>query len=93
VLVGHSYGGLIVAGLVLVDALSEGLQDAETSEQWAIQRKLIEGDVRESVVLYRALERIDTDRSLDQVRTVPPLGSIQLVLLSADRPGVLRFRQ
>lgn len=44
VLVGHSYGGLIVrlyvsaypkevSGLVLIDALSEGLQDAETPEQ------------------------------------------------------------
>lgn len=44
VLVAHSYGGLIarlyastypdeVSGLVLVDALSEGLQDAETPEQ------------------------------------------------------------
>ena len=55
VLVGHSYGGLIVrlygstypkevSGLVLIDALNEGLQDAETAEQWAIQRKLIEGD-------------------------------------------------
>src|SRR5262245_40020577 len=43
VLVGHSYGGLIVrlyastypnrvSGLVLVDALSEGIQDAETSQ-------------------------------------------------------------
>ena len=53
VLAGHSYGGLIVrlyastypedvSGLVLVDALSEGIQDAETPEQWAIQRKLIE---------------------------------------------------
>jgi pimeloyl-ACP methyl ester carboxylesterase len=51
--VAHSYGGLIgrlyastypddVSGLVLVDALSEGLKDAETPEQWAIQRKLIE---------------------------------------------------
>src|SRR5438067_12014369 len=49
VLVGHSYGGLVVklyartypkdvAGLVLVDALSEGLQDALTPEQWTIQR-------------------------------------------------------
>ena len=67
VLVGHSYGGLIVrlyastypkevSGLVLIDVLSEGLQDAETPEQWAIQRKLIEGDVRESVALYRLLK-------------------------------------
>jgi len=97
VLVGHSYGGLIVrlyastypkevAGLVLVDALSEGLQDAETHEQWAIQRKLIEGDMRESVALYPALERIDVDRSFKQIRAAPPLHSIPLVVLSADRP-------
>jgi pimeloyl-ACP methyl ester carboxylesterase len=97
VLAGHSYGGLIaklyastypkdVAGLVLVDALSEGLQDAETSEQWGIQRKLIAGDVREGVALYPALERIDTDRSFDQVRAAPPLHSMPLVVLSADRP-------
>jgi pimeloyl-ACP methyl ester carboxylesterase len=97
VLVGHSYGGLIVrlyasiypkevCGLVLVDALSEGLQDAETREQWVIQRKLIEGDVRESVALYSALERIDVDRSFNQIRTAPPLRSIPLVVLSADRP-------
>ncbi len=97
VLVGHSYGGLIVrlysstypkeaSGLVLVDALSEALRDAETPNQWAIQRKLIEGEVRESVILYPALERIDVDRSLDQVRDAPPLRSIPLVVLSADRP-------
>jgi pimeloyl-ACP methyl ester carboxylesterase len=97
VLVGHSYGGLIVrlyastypkevSGLVLIDALSEGLQDAETPEQWPIQRKLIEGDMRESVALYPALERIDVDRSFDQIRAAPPLRSIPLVVLSADRP-------
>jgi pimeloyl-ACP methyl ester carboxylesterase len=97
VLVGHSYGGLVVrlyastypkevSGLVLIDALSEGLQDAETPEQWAIQRKLIEGDVRESVALYPALERIDVDRSLKQIRAAPPLRSAPLVVLSADRP-------
>jgi len=96
VLVGHSYGGLIVrlyastypkqvSGLVLIDVLSEGLQDAETPEQWAIQRKLIEGDVRESVALYPALERI-VDRSFNQIRAAPPLRSIPLVVLSADRP-------
>ena len=97
VLVGHSYGGLIVrlyastypkevSGLVLVDALSEGLQDAETPQQWPIQRKLIEGDVREGVAEYPALERIDVDRSFSQIRAAPPLGSIPLVVLSADRP-------
>ena len=97
VLVGHSYGGLIVrlyastypedlSGLVLVDVLTEGLREAETPEQWAIQRKLIEGDVRESLALYPALERNDVDRSLDQVRAAPPLRPLPLVVLSADRP-------
>jgi pimeloyl-ACP methyl ester carboxylesterase len=96
VLVGHSYGGLIsrlyassypddVSGLVLVDALSEGLQDAETPEQWGIQRKLIEGDVREGVAQYPALETIDVDRSFDQMRAAPPLRQLPLVVLSADR--------
>ena len=97
VLVGHSYGGLIAklyartyprdaAGLVLVDALTEGLQEAETPEQWATQRVLMEGDIRESLALYPALERIDPDRSFDQVRAAPPLSPLPLVVLSADRP-------
>jgi pimeloyl-ACP methyl ester carboxylesterase len=97
VLVGHSYGGLVVrlyastypedvSGLVLVDALTEGLRDAETPEQWAMQRKLIEGDVRESLALYPALERIDVDRSFDQVRAALLLRPLLLVVLSADRP-------
>jgi pimeloyl-ACP methyl ester carboxylesterase len=97
VLVGHSYGGLVVrlyastypedvSGLVLVDALTEGLRDAETPEQWAIQRKLMEGDIRESLVLYPALERNDPERSFDQVRAAPPLRPLPLVVLSADRP-------
>jgi D-alanyl-D-alanine carboxypeptidase len=97
VLVGHSYGGLIVrlyastypkdvSGLVLVDALSEGLQEAETPEQWVIQRKLMEGDIREDVALYPALERVDVDRSFKQIRAAPPLRPIPLVVLSADRP-------
>jgi pimeloyl-ACP methyl ester carboxylesterase len=102
VLVGQSYGGLVVrlyasiypeevSGLVLVDALAEGLQDAETPEQWVIQRRLIEGDVQESLVLYPALERINVDRSFDQVRAAPPLHPIPLVVLSADRPWGPQF--
>lgn len=96
VLVAHSYGGLIgrlyastypddVSGLVLVDALSEGLRDAETPEQWATQRKLIEGDVRDGVAQYPALETIDVDRSFDQMRAAAPLRQLPLVVLSADR--------
>ena len=97
VLVGQSYGGLVVrlyastypeeiSGLVLVDALTEGLRDAETPEQWVIQRRLIEGDVEESLVLYPALERIEIDRSFDEVRAAPKLRPLPLVVLSADRP-------
>ncbi len=96
VLVGHSYGGLVarlfasrypddVSGLVLVDALAEGIRDAETPAQWAIQKKLMEGDIRESVALYPALERIDPDRSFDQMRAASPLRPLPLVVLSADR--------
>src|SRR6266576_2145915 len=97
VLVGHSYGGLIVrlyastypkevSGLVLVDALTEGLQDAETPQQWAIQRKLIQNDDPENLALYPALERIDVDRSCDQIRAAPALHPMPIVVLSADRP-------
>jgi pimeloyl-ACP methyl ester carboxylesterase len=97
VLVGHSDGGLIVrlyasrypkdvSGLVLVDAFSEGLRDAETPEQWAMPRILMEGDLRESLALYPDLERIDPDRSFDQIRAAPPLRPVPLIVLSADRP-------
>jgi pimeloyl-ACP methyl ester carboxylesterase len=104
VLVGHSYGGLIVrlyastypedvSGLVFVDALTDGLRDAETPEQWAIQRILMEGDIRESLVLYPALERIDPDLSFDQVRAAPPPRPLPMIVLSADRPWGLRSRR
>ncbi|MBS0642307.1 MAG: alpha/beta hydrolase [Proteobacteria bacterium] len=97
VLVGHSYGGLVVklyarlypndvAGLVLVDALSEGLQDAETPAQWAIQRRLLQGEVADDIRQYPALERTDADRSFAQIRRAPKLRPVPLVVLSADRP-------
>jgi hypothetical protein len=70
---------------VLIDALSEGLQDAETPQQWAIQRKLIQNDDPESLALYPALERIDVDRSFDEIRAAPALHPAPMVVLSADR--------
>jgi hypothetical protein len=51
----------------------------------ATQRKLMEGEIRESLALYPALERIDPDRSFDQVRAARPLRPLPLVVLSADR--------
>ena len=95
VLVGHSAGGLAarlyaatdpgdVTGLVLVDALSPGLQDAETPEEWKIQRELLAGDIEESLVEYPDLEQVDADGSIAQVRAAPALHPMPLVVISAD---------
>lgn len=97
VIVGHSYGGFIarlyamtypgdVNGMVLVDALTEGLQAAETPEEWAIQRVLLDGDLTEALRLYPPIERADADRSFAQIHAAPPLKPMPLVVLSADRP-------
>jgi hypothetical protein len=47
---------------------------------------MMEGDIRESLALYPDLERINPDRSFDQVRAAPPLRPLPLIVLSADRP-------
>ena len=44
------------------------------------------GYVRESVALYPALERINVDRSCDQIRAAPTLHAMPIVILSADHP-------
>lgn len=104
VLVGHSYGGLVaklharthpgdVSGLVMVDALSEGLMDAETPAQWAIQRVLAMGDIGRAPDDYPDLERVDIDRSFDQVRAAPPLRPMPLLVLSADHPWGPQFAE
>jgi pimeloyl-ACP methyl ester carboxylesterase len=96
VIVAHSYGGVIarlyamtypreVNGVVLVDTLSEGLQEAETPQEWSIQRVLLDGDLTEVLRLYPAIERADADRSFDQIRAAAPLKPMPLVVLSADR--------
>jgi pimeloyl-ACP methyl ester carboxylesterase len=95
VIVGHSAGGMVarlyasnypgeVRGMVLVDALGEGLQDAMTPPQWATQRILLEGDLTESLREYPEIERFDADASFTQLRVAPPLYPMPLVVLSSD---------
>lgn len=88
VIVGHSYGGLIarlysstypdsVAGLVLEDALSEGLYNGLTAEQ----REIIEA-------LNLLPEPVYTVRSFEQVISAPSVGPIPTVILTADKPPI-----
>lgn len=98
VLVGHSLGGMIarlyattypdqVVGMVLVDASSEFLQDAETPDQWKIQRVLMRvdaADIPESVAEYPDIETFDIDTTFAQLRAAPRLHPMPLVVLSAD---------
>ena len=95
VIVGHSAGGTVarlyastypdeVRGMVLVDALAEGLQDALTPAQWTTQRMLLEGDLAESLREYPDIERFDADATFAQLRAAPPLRPMPLVVLSSD---------
>ena len=95
VIVGHSAGGTVarlyastypdeVRGMVLVDALAEGLQDAMTPAQWTIQRRLLEGDLTESLREYPDIERFDADATFAQLRAAPPLHAMPLAVLSSD---------
>lgn len=88
VIVGHSYGGLIarlyastypesVAGLVLEDALSEGLYDGLTTAQ----REIIEA-------LNLLPEPVYTVRSFEQVISAPPVRPVPTVILTADKPPI-----
>lgn len=95
VMVGHSAGGTVarlyastypteVRGMVLVDALGEGLQDAQMPAQWPTQRMLLEGDLTESLREYPDIERFDADATFAQLRAAPPLRPMPLAVLSAD---------
>jgi pimeloyl-ACP methyl ester carboxylesterase len=98
VLAGSSTGGLIarlfasaypgeVAGLVMVDAISERVQKAMTRRQWAIynQRFLVDRDP--SLAEYRDLETIDFPLSFAEIRRagVRPPPSIPFVVISKKR--------
>lgn len=97
VLAAHSAGGLAarlfaseypddVAGMVLVDTLSEAIQDSMTAEQWEIQKPLLRGNIDEAIEEYPALEWLDAETSFDQVRASPKLQQMPLIVVSADEP-------
>jgi pimeloyl-ACP methyl ester carboxylesterase len=97
VLVGHSYGGLVVrlyamtypqdvSGLVLIDAISEFLQAGMTPEQRELWKPLRDPVTQEDIAEYEGIERPDYDRSFEEVRAADPLHPLPLVVLSADRP-------
>ena len=88
VVVGHSYGGLIarlfasthpdsVTGLVLEDALSEGLYAGLTPAQ----QEIIEA-------LNSLPEPVYTVRSFAQVVAAPPVRAMPMVILTADLPVI-----
>lgn len=100
VLVGHSTGGLIirlyastypkdVAGLVLVDAIPEGVQTAMTPEEWTLYDRLLLTAPPAAIAYYKELETIDFDVSFEQMRDAvkaTPLPSVPLIVISKGRP-------
>lgn len=110
VLVGHSYGGMLVrlyaaeypdevAGMVLVDAFSEGMKDQLTPAQWSAYDAIFQ-PVPPALAGYNALEFTELDRGVEQVRAAingVPLREMPLVVLSrgqamampGDLPGGL----
>ena len=95
VLVAHSWGGLIarfyastypdeVAGLVLLDAASEFLQDELTPEQWDrfVQASMEVGEPKE-------LEAVDYPNSLRVLPAAPPVVEIPLSCSAQISAGLL----
>jgi pimeloyl-ACP methyl ester carboxylesterase len=77
-----------VAGLALVDAISEGLQMAMTPEHWAVYDRLLLVDPPKELAHYKDIETIDFDASFDQMRRAAKLtpASIPLIVISKGRP-------
>src|SRR4029079_19398009 len=99
VLVGHSTGGLInrlyacsypseVAGLVLVDAISEGVKVAMTPENWTLYNRLLLTEPPEAIATYKDLETIDFDVSFEEMAAAAnatPLPPIPMIVISKGK--------
>jgi pimeloyl-ACP methyl ester carboxylesterase len=91
VLAGHSYGGPIirlyasahpadVAGLVLVDALSEDLPNGLTPTQQALFEAI------NTPPPDTDAEVLDLQATFQQLRESPPVPPVPMIVLTADRP-------
>jgi pimeloyl-ACP methyl ester carboxylesterase len=91
VMVGHSYGGPIirlyasahpadVAGLVLVDALSEDLPNGLTPTQQALFEEI------NTPPPGTDAEMLDHEATFQQLRESPPVPQVPTIVLTADRP-------
>jgi pimeloyl-ACP methyl ester carboxylesterase len=99
VLAGHSLGGLFVrlyaatypdevAGLVLVDAWSEGLETLLTPQQWNAYVQL-NSAVPPELAGYSALETLDfaaVSGEMRQAKAATPLGAMPLAVLAHGQP-------
>lgn len=98
VLVGHSLGGLYtrlyaatypdeVAGMVLVDAMSERFRAVLTAEEWAASLEIFQSPAMlPQLAAYRDYERINFDAVFDEMlraTAARPLRPMPLVVLSA----------
>lgn len=98
VLAGHSLGGLYarlyastypddVAGLVLIDAMSERFRAVLTPEEWAASLELFDlPSMAPQLAAYRDYERIDFDAVFDEMlraTAARPLRPMPLFVLSA----------
>ncbi len=95
VLVGHSYGGLIarlfantytseVAGLVLIDTLTEFLYDSLTQIQQALWIRL-NSNYSSELDRYTIQERTDLILSFEQLRATSVLRQVPVIVLTSDQ--------
>lgn len=104
VMVGWSFGGPIarlyastypgeVAGLVLVDAMSQYLETALSPANFAIFMKLTQRDDAARVAQWKQVERVDPITTFAQLRAAPPPPKMPVVVLSGDTFDTAAFRK